>query len=512
MRQKTLLSIILVALFMSLLVSCDDETGKNLLKLDKESITLTHNNAPEIITVTSGAEWTILDVPDWIEVTPTASNQLKEEVTIIAQENKTFEQRSATIVFVNGGTKRTLKVTQLSLAEADAFIQFNTQSLAPTSLGDKYVVEVAANRPWKLKETPDWISISPTSGDKSTEVTIIVKESREINNRLTELIFETENTSASLPVIQRGLKDIVRSPDLNLFRYANIEFSTAYSDVHVKTNAMFVKPSIKDNVFLGNLVSNNLDNGTTLTPLTGYTFKPITVSTGSIISGVYSKTFTPSLAEQTTYAQHVTSFKPEYPLPMTTIDENPVSFYSYRFLHLAGLVDFGVKLDEIVTGSSYTAKEMDNEYGLIFGFRRPVFSLDMDLPPADGSVIKEQLKEADKNKGASYISSVSYGQVGLLIMTSKSDLLYMKDIMRKVKKNTPLSSTESSLIESAQMTYVYFDNNSQVKTVKGTLNALSAYVKAVTSIDYDNVYPIGFGLADFNDHTISEMSFSVKPQ
>lgn len=510
MKQITTWQLVLVALFLSILSGCEDETGKNLLELNKDNITLNHKDARETVTVTSGTAWEITGAPDWVKITPVSGDQATQEITVVADENNTFEQRTASLTFTNGHISRTLSITQLSLQEADAFIRLNQIRIEPSVFGNEQAVEITTNRPWKLENVPEWLSVTPASGTKSATITLKTKATREIKNRVAELVFTgQEKREAKLTVLQKGLKDIVQSPGLNLIRYSKTESSSQLNFCNVTTGLMFVKPAIKDDIFLGNLMNNNLGDGATVIPFTGYTFKPITVSTGSIIGGVYSKTFTPSLAEQTDYARHVTSFKPVFSLPMTSIDHGPVSFYSYRYLHLTGLVDFGVKLDEVVSGNSYTTKEMDNEYGLIFGFRRPVFSLVMDLPE-DGTIINEKLKDADKSKGVSYVSGISYGQIGLLIMTSEKDLLPMKDIMYKVIKDKPLESWETSLIESAKMTYVYFDNNNRMKTVKGGVSALEAYKKAHSAIDYENIYPIAFQLADFDTHAQSQISYSVK--
>ena len=82
------------------------------------------------------------------------------------------------------------------------------------------------------------------------------------------------------------------------------------------------------------------------------------------------------------------------------------------------MVNLGVKLDEIMSDVSFKEKEMTRKYGLIYSFKRTFFTLDIDIPK---KLIKEELKDADKAKGASYVSSVGYGRVGLLIVESDTD-------------------------------------------------------------------------------------------
>ena len=71
------------------------------------------------------------------------------------------------------------------------------------------------------------------------------------------------------------------------------------------------------------------------------------------------------------------------------------------------MVNLGVKLDEIMSDVSFKEKEMTRKYGVIYSFKRTFFTLDIDIPK---KLIKEELKDADKAKGASYVSSVGYGR------------------------------------------------------------------------------------------------------
>ena len=106
MKQLIIRAFVLAVFCLNLFSGCDDETGKNLLKLDKDTITLNHKDATEKITVTSGAAWQLSGKPDWISITPAASDQVSEEITLVADENDTFEQRTATLIFTNGHISR----------------------------------------------------------------------------------------------------------------------------------------------------------------------------------------------------------------------------------------------------------------------------------------------------------------------------------------------------------------------------------------------------------------------
>ena len=511
MKQNTFFLSVLVLCCLNFFWSCDDETGKNLLKLDKDNIMLNHKDAHETVTLTAGTAWQVSDVPDWMEVTPSTSDQLKQKITITADENNTFEQRTATLTFTNGHISRALSITQLSLQEADAFIQFSESEIM-VSLILTHNVKLITNRPWKIDGIPAWMSVSPSSGEKSATLSITVDENYHPDSRNAEILFTAEKAQNTLKVSQIGLKDIIRGVSLPIFRFKEIKTNSStdgggINDCQVKNNYMFVNPAIKDKVFLGNLLSHNVGEGTDIPAFTGYTFKPITIMSTAPVN-VYSKTYTPSLAEQTNYAKKVADAKPQQMGDFVS-DNGTIDFYSYRLLHAIGVVNFGVKLDELVTGHSYADHEMQGKYGLIFSFRQTLFSLIMDLPD-DGTVINEKLKDADKNKGVSYVSSMSYGKIGLLVVETGIDSRKVRTAINKYIGEQTLDAEETALITSSAVTYVYFDNNNQVKTIRGGINAVEAYRKAATTVDYENIYPLTFQLSNFDTHAQSEISYAVK--
>lgn len=505
--KKVIYLFFLALIFASLLWSCDDEIGKNLLRLNKENITLNHKDAIETITVTSGAEWTITGVPDWMQVTPRASDQAKGEIVIQADENDTFEQRTATLIFTNGHISRELEITQLSLLEAEAFVKFSMNEIVAGNNVHNFSVEVITNRKWELKNVPEWVQVHPLSGDKSTKLSITFFENFHPNGRSGELNFTVEDVQKTLKISQTGLQDIGRSPHIPILRASKFSFNIGLTYCDVENNYLFVNPDIKNKVFLGNLLSHNIGDGVDIPQFTGYTFKPIAALPSNFSAQVDVKIFIPSLAEQTEYAQEIIASKPKQ-MDSFDADNGTTEFYTYRLLHAIGIVNFGVKLDEVVTGKSYTQQEMQGKYGLIFSFRQTFFSILMDYPR--GTVIHEELKDADKSKGVSYVSSVGYGKVGLLVVESATDSRKVKAAINKYIGDQTLQPDETALIESANVTYVYFDNDNQVKTIKGGLKAVEAYRKAATTVDYDNIYPITFQLADFFDYTVSKISYSIK--
>ena len=172
------------------------------------------------------------------------------------------------------------------------------------------------------------------------------------------------------------------------------------------------------------------------------------------------------------------------------------------------MVNFGVRLDEIVTGNSYAQKEMEDKYGLLFSFKKVAFTLDLNLSQGE-TVVKETLKDTDRNRGVSYVSSVAYGNLGLLVVQSLTDSRYARAAINKFLEDIPLSSNEMELIESCEISYISFDNHNQVQSEKNALKALNAYKEAKSFTDFENIYPVGFSVSDFVSHNRNTLSYKI---
>lgn len=500
MKQTTLFTLLLLGC--CLFCSCEDEES-TILELDKTELTLGYQNNFETIKLTSNKKWYVKDVPDWITFDNSPSDEQTRDIYLSIDENNTFEQRSATLIFSNGDITRTLSVTQLSLQEANPFIRFDKQYVDVSVFGGESTIELTTNRPWEINNIPEWLTVNPLSGDKSATIHFKANENRNIKPRDVSLSFSVEGVTRTLSVGQLGLKDIIRGPSLEIFRTKEMGFSGNMTYCDVKTNQLFVNPGITNKIFLGNLVCHNINNGVDIPEFTGYTFKPVAVSTSASDE---RREWIPSIAAQNQFADDIVSKKPQEAVYFK--EDNHAEFYTYRMLHAIGMVNFGVKLDEIVTGDSYAQKEMEDKYGLVFCFRRTAFTLDLDLPQSE-SIINETLKDTDRIKGVSYVSSVGYGNLGLLVVQSVTDSKGVQTAIHKFLDESVLSSDETALIESAEICYVYFDNNNQAQSEKSPLKALNAYREAKNSTDFGNIYPVDFSVADFTSHNRNALSYKI---
>lgn len=499
MKSRYLFSFMLL-LFATVLISCKDDE-KASIELDKSSLTMDVRGGGELIKLTASGEWKIYDIPEWLSINP-VSGDYSAEITITATENEGFTRRKASLLFTCGEDSKTLEVEQLSLEDLAPFIKLDKNDQSMSLWGSTEKIKITTNSTWEVVNVPDWITVTPKSGEKSAEITIIAKENRMPERREVDITIRSGEVKKILNINQPGLKDAIRMPLLSIFSYKEVELSDFYT---AKTYSLFVNPTIQERVYLGNLISHNMQSHIDIPLFTGYTFNPVTVSTSAPISGDVARTYVPSWENQDAFARQIISENPKQNVSFVT-DNGTTDFYSYGELYTIGMANIGVELDKVVSGLSYKEKEMTKKYGMVYAFKQILFSLNMDYPE---KLIKEELKEADRSKGVSYVHSVNYGKIGLMVVESDTDSRDVRIAINRMLAGETLSQHETQLIQSADISYVYFTNKNEVQVKKGNLDAVNAYQDAVTK-EKDNIYPVTFQLADFANHSRSTISFSFK--
>ncbi len=507
MKNKILLPL-LALLFAAMFISCDNdneiEEEKENLEIDKTAITLTATGDEQKIALTANGLWEIESIPEWLVIDP-AFGDKSTTVNISAKQNNGDSKRNTSLVFTRGKITRTLEVEQLSRMDGDPFIELDKDRLEISQSGKQEIVKITSNCAWQITNIPAWITVNPTEGIKSAEVVLTIKENRSPEARAFELLIKGGNDiEQKLFVYQSGLKDYIQGPTLPIFKYSRLTFTSARDDYSIEAKSLLVNPSIKDKIYLGNLISHNAGSHLNIPVFTGYTFNPVTVSTSVSVGGT-SDTFEPSWAAQDAFAQEIIK---KISTQKSVSEYNDVTeFYDYRQLRAVGIANLGVELDVLISGKSYKEQEMKRKYGMIYSFKRKVFGLDVDLPD---KLIKEELKAADRAKGVSYVASVDYGNLGLLIVESDTDSRDLQAIIDKVV-NTGYEPTaeEKALLDAADISYVYFNNNVEEQIKRGHLDVVKAYKKAKKE-GSEYIHPLEFTLLDFDSHELSVIKFSFQ--
>ncbi len=502
MKTRTSILFLSFLFFASVLISCEDDE-KHEIKFEKDTVTLDFKGSEEIISLTCDGQWHVRDVPDWLVVSPT-SGEASAEIRIKAKENKEEELRSSSLVFNSIDAKNTLTVKQLSIMDMEPFIEIEDDDIILSAGGSYETIKLTTNRKWEIKNIPSWLTVSPSSGNKSAEIRFQVNEYREPEGRTTGIQIVADSAEKQLQVTQRGLKDNARLHVLSTFPFNEYSFSIPYKRYEAKSYNPFVNPSITDKIYLGNLVVHNTGSNTDIPEITGYTFNPIDVSTSAAIAKPVTN-YIPSKDGQNEFIKYIIAQKPKNQVSFSA-DKSGEEFYTHRQLRAIGLTNLGINLDEIISGHSYTEQEMTFKYGIIFSYMQVLFDVTMDYPD---KLIKEEMSESDQAKEISYVGSINYGRVGLLIVESDTDSRDIKVAVNKVLENEPLTAQETDQLRYSSITHVYFNNDNEVQTKRGGLEAVNSYKDAILNI-YEYIYPVGFRMQNYKDYTSTKFTFSFE--
>jgi hypothetical protein len=173
---------------------------------------------------------------------------------------------------------------------------------------------------------------------------------------------------------------------------------------------------------------------------------------------------------------------------------------------LLGVGNVGIKLDEVISGQSYRNKEMTRKTGLLYSFCITSFSIDMDLPE---KLVKEEVKQEDlADGGFSYISSVSYGKTGFLLIESDINSEKLRITVNKVLANGVLTTEDNAILDGIDAYYIYYDKGYTLKKIAGKAEVISRYVSSISPND-GYIQPLTFSVNNYPDNSQKTISFSL---
>lgn len=394
-----------------------------------------------------------------------------------------------------------------------AYISLDSSEITFEQSGGSVNIKLQTDGKWQADNIPTWISFSHTNGDTSTEITVTASSNESTELRNIEIYFLRDNQKALLKIHQLGKEKELSWSPLSFSSFDNVSFvSDENSNERIynfSTRELFINPDadtdIKENIFLGNLIDRRLENNTDVSVYSGYTFNPITVFPS--VGVEKPQTFIPSKLAQDSYAEQIIANKPSQNEAFLS-DGKGVIYNSHRELSLIGAGNMGVKLDEVISEKSYQEQEMIKKNGLIYSFSQTLFSLNMDLQ--EHLVTEELIKEDFPANSISYISSVSYGRIGLLIVESDNDVEKIRVIVNKVlQANTEgFTQEESIILDELTAYHLYYDKSQKLKLTKGKLDVIKAYKAQITNDSY-TVFPFKFRISDYFEQGDTNMDFTL---
>lgn len=135
------------------------------------------------LTVTSEAPWKVDASNSWWNVSPNSGEPGTTEVSVDVSWNSNPGERSARIGFHFAHAARDFATIEIS--QVGAYLELSDESVLQglSSLGGEAHVTLIANIPWEITEIPDFITITPMSGEGTTDLTLTYSSNQSFENK-----------------------------------------------------------------------------------------------------------------------------------------------------------------------------------------------------------------------------------------------------------------------------------------------------------------------------------------
>ena len=387
------------------------------------------------------------------------------------------------------------------------YITINENKVVTDYSGIQMRIEVTSNCDWSIGITPEWCIIEKVSVGNAEYLDVQVLPNDTENQREAKITLSCpydryKLTTADLFISQAGQKKPEYDP-LQWYTFAVNKFNdnkfnllpdNVMRTYRILAEQSFINPAFRTQVYPGHLLNCHTDNRT-LTVYDQYTYNPITIS-ASINGKLYEKKLLPSLDGMNEMVQQITSELPAQSPQFYYV--GPLQYYSYRHLHLLGVGNLGLNLDELISGEPYIEKEMGKRTGFFYDYSWEMFMIRMDNPL---KLIQETISE-EQLPDMSYITHMTFGRMSMLFIETDHEYTKAVSVVDKIMKKEELSANDIQVKNDLLAYYMYFDNSNNVQTVKGGDELIGRFVREIGSL---NIIPIGFTTNKLSNNQVGKL-------
>lgn len=142
--------------------------------------------------LTSDGSWTSICSENWFSATP-VSGSGDSTITVNVEENTDDFEREGTITYTFGN--RSMKVV---IQQSGKYFNLGDETFEFSSQGGSHIIELSTNEKWtaQIVDNVNWLSLSSTSGEGESEITLTVQDNPSVNSRSAEVIISPENLQA----------------------------------------------------------------------------------------------------------------------------------------------------------------------------------------------------------------------------------------------------------------------------------------------------------------------------
>lgn len=149
------------------------------ISIETETLEFENTAGEYSIKVTSEAAWTVKTSQSWIQVSPGSGNAGTETFKVTVTPNTGTSARTGYVYLYVGSSR----VIQITVTQKGLYVEFSASSLEMADGVDEKTVTVKSNTSWTISSYPSWVTITPTSGAGTTNVTIKANDNPNTSKR-----------------------------------------------------------------------------------------------------------------------------------------------------------------------------------------------------------------------------------------------------------------------------------------------------------------------------------------
>ncbi len=181
----------------SLIVEQDNNVA---ISLSQEAVEVGSDEGLLSLELTSNMPWTVIEVPDWISVSPMSADG-DAAVQVRYNENTDIENdREFDLIFKMNEADQSAK---LNISQSKKLqLLLSSTSISVGALAGTNNLSVEANMAWQTSGVPDWIKLSSASGEGDQDLVIEYEENIVRSPRNAVIVFTGGNLKQELSVEQ----------------------------------------------------------------------------------------------------------------------------------------------------------------------------------------------------------------------------------------------------------------------------------------------------------------------
>lgn len=355
------------------------------------------------------------------------------------------------------------------------------------------LIHILSKIDWTISDIPDWCRIDEVEGSLDKKIYIVIERNSTLETRTATLKISGKNIEVKLPIIQEGLKsgDSFCFPRFSVNYFQKSSYTIGDNGELIATvgaSTLAVNPSIKDKIYVGNIIGGSLQMCTDIKEFKEYTNNPIEVFSYYPPEFYREEWTEPSKVQTDAMASKIIKNQPEKKREFWL--GSPKQFGSYRELTFWSMGNIGIDMSRLISGGSYKEKEMTKRTGFLYEYSQSLFNITADFPKY-GKLINEKLdKSFIKENDLLYILSVDYGRVAYLIVETDDNEKVVDELVEKVTKGESLTNDEISTLATYNICYFYYTSDNEIHMEKGdNVTTIKAYVDGVSK---NAIVPISF--------------------